>query len=347
MENTNRVKFFGDFTTGECYQVGYDLSSRVNVLRQKGYDSLMEHVSGYFQNSYNIVNLESPITNCTKSNLLNKKSVLHWVDPVIVPNFMKKYGIDAVSLGNNHAWDYELPGLQQTIESLDNVGIKHFGAGYDLESAKAPLVQSFKVGHKNVNLYVFGGYKYKKDYDQEFNFYAKSGKGGVCTLTPETSVEDIKKIKENDPDSFIVMYPHFGFDLSNRVDHQINFAKAWIDAGADMVIGHGPHLLNQIEYYKDIPIIYGLGVFIFPVNFRKGVNEWAAICEIEFIEENNKIKSVKRIYPLHFDNGSMSPVTRPVNDDEIENFIKTLTNDEQEIKDRLKVYKGCVYCIEL
>lgn len=347
MRDTNRVKFFGDFTTGESYQTGYDLQFRTNVLRQKGYDWLMEHIKGYFENSYNIVNLESPITNCTQSSLVNKKSVLHWMDPKIAPNFMKKYGIDAVSLGNNHAWDYEYKGLKQTLKCLDSVEIKHFGAGLNLKQAQAPLTTTFNINSKKVNLYVFGGYKYREDYEKEFNFYADKNKGGVFKLIPETSCKDIKEVKKNDPDSFVVIYPHFGFDLSNRVDHQIEFAKAWIDSGADMVIGHGPHLLNCIDYYKGIPIIYGLGVFIFPVNFRKSVNEYCAVCEIEFVEEDNKIKAIKRLYPLHFDNGSFAPVTRPVNDDEIDGFIDTLTNSDNELKNKIKLYKGCVYCIEL
>ncbi len=347
MKSTNKIKFFGDFTTGENYQSGYDVNLRINVLRQYGYDSLMEQVKGFFENSYNIVNLESPITNCTKSGLMGKKSVLHWTDPVVVPSFMKKYGIDAASLGNNHAWDYELEGLKQTIESLDNVDIKHFGAGIDVESAKAPLQQTFEIGSHKLNLYVFGGYKYKQEYVEEFDFYARKNKGGVFKLVPEDSCADIHLIKEEDPNAFIVMYPHFGFDLLNKAEHQVEYAKAWIDAGADMVIGHGPHLLNQIEYYKDKPIIYALGVFIFPVNFRYAVNEYCAVCEVEFVEDNGKLKPITRLYPLHFDNGSFTPVTRPVNDDEIEGFISTLTNDEPEIKNRIKVYKGCIYCIEL
>ncbi len=341
------IRFFGDFTTGENYQLKYENELRKNSLRQMGYDFLMKNCSEFLEDSYNIVNLETPITANPKSSLEHKKAVLHWSCPNVVPEFLKKYNINAVSLGNNHAYDYNHDGLVETINSLDKVNIEHFGAGYDIEDAKKPLIKSFKIGERAVNLYIFGGYKYREDYSLEFDFYAKDKKSGVFLLMPETIEKEILKIKKEDKNSLIIIFPHFGFDLQKTVSQQIQSARTWIDMGADFVIGHGPHIMHGIEYYKGKTIVYSLGNFVFNANFKgKGI-PYNLICELELFEENDEFKIKQKLYPIYVDNNSFSPITRGIREDELDEVIKILTNDKEEIKEKIDIIKGRKICIEI
>ncbi len=328
MGNELRISFYGDFTFGENYQARYDYFEKVNILRQKGYDYLFSEVKHFFEKSdYNIVNLESPITDVQKSDLENKKAVVHWCDLKITPEIMRKYKIDAASLGNNHGYDYGETGLKQSLDSLRRVGIKPFGAGMNEESAKIPLTEHFAIGDRLLNLYVFGGYKYREDYYTDFKFYAIANKGGVNLLTPERVNDTIKQIKAEDENAYIVMFPHFGFDLQKTVPMQKEMARGFIDAGADIVIGHGPHMMNQIEYYNGKPVIYSLGNFIFPADFRGRMTPLNLVCSLNFKGGN---KPVIELYPVYMETNSKTPLTRLIKKDEINEVVKRLLEEDND-----------------
>ncbi len=329
MNEELRVTFYGDFTFGENYQARYDYFEKINVLRQKGYDYLFDKVRHFFSNSdFNIVNLESPITDVQKSFLENKKACVHWCDREISPKIMKRYNIHAASLGNNHGYDYGEEGLKQSLEALKGANIEPFGAGMNIEEAKKPLVKNFTVNGKPLNLYVFGGYKYREDYETEFHFYAKKDKGGVNLLMPDLVSDSIKQIKDNDENAYIVMFPHFGFDLQKTVLMQKEMARAFIDAGADTVIGHGPHMMNQMEYYKGKPIIYSLGNFIFAADFRGRMTPLNLVCSLVFKDGN--AKPVFELYPVHMNTDSKTPQTRPVEKQEINEVIRRLCEEDED-----------------
>ncbi len=330
MDNELRITFYGDFTFGENYQARYDYFEKINSLRQNGYDYLFQKVEHFFKNSdYNIVNLESPITNSLKSSLEYKKACIHWCDLEVAPKIMKKYNIHAASLGNNHGYDYGELGLKQSLEALDKVQIKHFGAAMNEKSAKEPLVEHFDYNGKPLNLYVFGGYKYREDYKTEFNFYAQGEtKGGVNLLMPEKVCDDIKKIKNEDSNAFIVMFPHYGFDLQKTVQMQKEMSRAFIDSGADIVIGHGPHMINQIEYYNNKSIIYSLGNFIFNADFRGRMTPYNLVASLVFKDDIQK--PAIELYPVHMNTNSKTPQTRPIEKQEIDEVIKLLCEEDKD-----------------
>lgn len=338
MINEYSIGFYGDFTTGENYQAKGERLERINVLRQYGYDYLFSEVEEIFNRfDMNIVNLETPLTNAVSSSLLHKKTVLHWADKEIVPGYLKKYKIEAVSLGNNHAMDYEKQGLSDTLNALTENNIYPFGAGLNLAAAKRPFIKKINLGEKTVNLYVFGGYKYRKDYDIDFNYYAKEDKEGVFCLTPESIKEVIAAVKENDKDSVVVVFPHFGFDLLKTTDLQREYAHGFIDSGADYVIGHGPHMMNSMEIYNGKTILYGIGNFIFPTNFGGKPIPYNMAAELKFIETENGIESKIFVYPVYMNNQSYKTKTRPIFSEELDEFINLLVEDCEDLRAQLKV----------
>ena len=342
-ENSLKIRFFGDFTTAENYQAEYEIDYKTNILRQFGYDYLLKDTDIYFKNSFNIVNLESPITNVRQSELKGKKPCIHWMDYNIAGDFLKRHNVNAVSLGNNHGYDYTHDGLVQTIEVLDKYNISHFGAGLDEKTAQMPFFKTFEIKGRKLNLYVFGGFKYRKDYYEDFKFYAKGNKSGVNLLTVDTAKSQIQEIKQNDPDSLVVMFCHFGFDYMDKVSHQVEYAHGWIDFGADFVIGHGPHKMNEIEIYKGKTILYSIGNFCFPASFRNRMSPYNFVFELEIFENETK----QHIYPIYFDTYSLGALSRPLKEDELNEFIQELCAENVELKEKIQIQKGDVICLTL
>ena len=334
MSNVYKIGFWGDFTTGENYQAKYDLTEHISVLRQYGYDYLLEKVSGILNSfDFNIVNLETTLTARTNSSLTHKKTILHWADASKIIPLMKKNNIQAVSLGNNHSMDYDKQGLEDTINILSGENICYFGAGLNLHNAGLPFIKQIIVGNSKINLYVFGGYKYRKDYDEDFKFYAGANKEGVYLLTPETLNQSIRAIKTSDKNALIVVFPHFGFDLMKKTQLQIDYAHSFVDAGADFVFGHGPHMMNSVEIYNRKLILYGLGNFIFPANFGGKVFSYNMGALLTLKEESNGgISTGVTVYPTYMDNQSYMPQTRPIFESELSDFMDLLFEDSQDLQ---------------
>lgn len=332
------IGFFGDLTTGENYQIKSEINERINVLRQYGYDWLFEKVDCLLTRfDMNVANLETPLTCAVKSPLLHKKTVLHWADPVIVPKILEKHKINAVSLGNNHCMDYDTKGLTDTIEALKNFGISSFGAGLNIDSASLPLVKNLLLKNKKINIYIIGGYKYRTNYDEDFKFYAAENKSGVFLLTDKTADAVIKSIKTSDKDAYIVMFPHFGFDLLKTTQLQIDYAHSFIDSGADLVIGHGPHMINSVEKYKDKIILYGIGNFIFPANFSGKTLPYNMAAELEFSSAEDERNPKIRVYPTYMDNQSSKPQTRPIKDSELGSFLNLLLEGAEDLRKSINI----------
>jgi poly-gamma-glutamate synthesis protein (capsule biosynthesis protein) len=167
---------------------------------------------------------------------------------------MKSIGLDLVSLANDHVMDYGSDALMDTVDLLDKEGIAHAGAGADEQRAYAPA--RVRVKDRNITLFAYSAVLPDV-------FWATSTAPGVAGIkTPWGSIEDqIKKAKtEGD---FIIVSFHWGNETDSSLQsYEREYAKKAIDAGADMVIGGHPHVLQGIEIYNSKLIAYSMGDFI-------------------------------------------------------------------------------------
>lgn len=219
-----------------------------------------------------MINQEFPFSN--RGTKMEDKQYTFRVDPNRV-NILLKMGVDIVTLANNHTLDFGTDALLDTIDTLDNTKLKHVGAGRDLEDAK--LTNSFEINNKKIAF--LGASRVIPVY--EWNAM-KEKPGLFTTYDPTLLIEEIKAAK-NDND-IVVVYVHWGIERAEYPeDYQRNLGKQYIDAGADIVIGSHPHVLQGIEYYKGKPIVYSLGNFIFGTSnfstmlFRVDINPENAI----------------------------------------------------------------------
>jgi poly-gamma-glutamate capsule biosynthesis protein CapA/YwtB (metallophosphatase superfamily) len=205
---------------------------------------------------------------------------------------LKYAGFDVLSLANNHILDYDTPALLETMDVLEKQHIGYVGAGKDLKQARCPIIvikDGIRVGFLAYNEF----YNYFWDYSYRRTFEATDETAGTAPLKEDIIEEDIKNLKKIC--DIVVVSPHWGVEESNRVvNAQQQLAHRMIDWGADMVLGHHPHVLQGIEIYNGKPIVYSLANFVFDQNDEN--NKESMILEI--FTENSTIKEI-HAYPVY------------------------------------------------
>lgn len=164
----------------------------------------------------------------------------------------------AVSLSNNHATDYGLAGLERTLETLDAQGIGWFGAGRTEAEARAGIVGR---GPGTPTIAYLG-------YDDIGEvIFAQGKRGGVARASAEAIAEDIARMRARGDIDFVVVTLHAGTEYTYQVTaRQRELTRAAVDAGANLVVGTHPHVLQEVEQYEGGLILYSLGNFVFDLD---------------------------------------------------------------------------------
>lgn len=197
-----------------------------------------------------MVNCENAITNY---DIKVPKTFNFKMNPELVAIF-RLHKIQ-VTLANNHVFDYGRKGLEDTLKYLDESGIYHVGAGANLDKARKPIIRQIKG--KKIAFLAYGN-------------YSPAGKNtpGTAYSTPEHVIEDIREAKKDGCDYVVVNF-HWGIERATEPtvsDREL--AHLAINNGADLIIGHHPHVLQPVEVYKGKVIAYSLGNFVFGGNSR-------------------------------------------------------------------------------
>jgi poly-gamma-glutamate capsule biosynthesis protein CapA/YwtB (metallophosphatase superfamily) len=168
---------------------------------------------------------------------------------------LNQMNVDIVSLANNHTLDYGQDALMDTFDTLDNAGIDYVGAGKNLDRAKAPIY--YTIDDKKIAFLAASKVIFSTDW------YATDNRPGMIgTYSTALLIQCIKKVKAKS--DYVIVYVHWGVERNDTPEkYQRNYAKQYIDAGADAVIGAHPHVLQGLEYYNGKPIAYSLGNYWF------------------------------------------------------------------------------------
>ncbi len=181
-------------------------------------------------------------------------------------------GLNVMSLANNHVLDFGVAGFEETMRHLEEQGIAHLGAGANLEEAARPLIR--EINGIRIALVAFVSYAPP-------GFIAADGAPGVNYLSDlERMVQQVAEAREQ-ADAVVVIL-HGGTEYSKTSNEgQRAAARTAIDAGADLVVGHHPHVLQETEIYRGRLIVYSLGDFVFDIDnldeARDGAVLWAWI----------------------------------------------------------------------
>ena len=194
---------------------------------------------------------------------------------------LKQAGFSVLSLANNHTPNFGEQGLKDTFNYLAEVGIKFVGAGNNEQEANQPVY----IETKGIK---FAFLAYNDTDIVPASYEAANSHAGTAFMRTEKMAEAVKEAKQKT--DFVIISMHAGIEYTDKPnDSQVNFAHAAIDAGADLVIGHHPHVVQTMEKYKGKYIFYSLGNFVFDQPQSQETKEGLAI-KVYFAKDGiNKI----------------------------------------------------------
>ena len=224
------------------------------LLDKSGGAAAFEGVKSYMEGAHlAFVNLEGPISDKGTRNSI--KEYTFRARPALLDGLLSA-GIDVVSLANNHILDYGSKAMNDCIERLDTAGIKHAGAGSDLEKASAPTLLDTPAGTVALIAASQITASFAATNERAGTFYIYSSAKSRKTLTDKVA----EAAKQAD---FVVVSLHWGTEYDATADSsEIDFAHEIVDAGADLILGHHPHVIQGLEIYKDRLIVYSMGDFV-------------------------------------------------------------------------------------
>lgn len=282
-----------------------------------------------------VCNLELPVTD--RGSRVKDKKFTFRMQPSDIKT-LTACPVHVCTLANNHLVDYGPVGVLDTIRHLDEAGIFHAGAGKDLTAARRPAIVDVMKGKaptlgsdpqnpgsdpKSVRATTtLGGttrvalLAYSKTYP--FEFFARNNKPGTADGDDNYLASDIKKAKTNA--DLVVVCVHWGTELmTTPKPYQIDYAHLAVDLGADLVIGHHPHVLQPFEVYKGKLIAYSLGNFVFG-SYSRSVKD---SCILRVMVENGTATSAE-IVPISVDNVKYNFQPRPLQGDAARKLLTTL-----------------------
>ncbi len=205
-------------------------------------------------------NLESPITTAPKT--FPSKLTLRSAPDAAAS--LRTAGLDCVTLANNHMLDFGAAGLADTRTALDAAGIAHVGAGTDLASAAAPVVL-----HRNGQSIGLLGFCLVA---QNSPLYAGPATPGVAAFDADAAARSIRGLRPCV--DWLIVQIHWGVEMSRLpTTRQRQWARRIVEAGADLIVGHHPHVVQPFETVAGAPVFYSLGNFLFSDMYWRGCSQ--------------------------------------------------------------------------
>ena len=249
-DGNNRVSFVGDVSLADNWYIipEYD-------KREKGVYGILSEDIVDIMSSSSVMVANNEFTISDRGSKMPNKLYTFRASPTRLKIY-DEMGVDLVTLANNHVYDFGIDAFYDTLKSLNEYNIPYIGAGNNLDEAMKPyyfVVNGYKIGFVNAT--------------RAEKYVLTPGAGadspGVLRCyDPANFIKTIEKTKK--VSDYVVALVHWGREDSYELENvQVETAKKYIDAGADMIVGSHAHNLQGIDFYNEKPIIYNLGDFIF------------------------------------------------------------------------------------
>lgn len=245
---TISINFVGDILAARTIET---------TMRKAGYDYPFVKIQGELADAdITFANLETPLIGTATTGKTTPGGNTVFRGDIAFAEAIKRAGIDVVSIANNHMKDQGEAGVLETVKALDAAGVVHSGAGKNLSDARALKIlekNGIKVGFLSYN-------------DTDVvppSSYASDLQSGTNTMDATRLKEDIIQARPQVDVLIVSMHSGTEYVTAKPNIRQTIFAHTAIDSGADLVIGHHPHVLQPMEIYKGKYIFYSLGNFVF------------------------------------------------------------------------------------
>ncbi len=233
------LSFIGDCSIGDSFSSrNYD-KGYAKTVDKNGYDWPFSLVRSYLDaDDVTVANLEVVFTTGKKQA---NKGINLAADPKYVQVLLHS-GVDVVNTANNHSFDFLAAGYQESMKTLDDAGISHFGTISPGTVSMTDQILAYNVKGIKIG---FVGFTYPQDSDiKRIEKRIQSLRDQGCSL--------------------VIASLHWGRELRTAPNSgQYSYAKKILDLGADVIYGHHPHILQPVHFYKGKPIFYSVGNFTF------------------------------------------------------------------------------------
>ena len=235
-----RITLIGDI----CLDGLFYLEPEKNLNR-------MQSLFPYFQESdFVFANLESPLEGNGEVNENKDRLLIQYSSERVFTEILPKLNLTALSLANNHIYDCKTSGIENTLTCLKQLNIQFTGAGLSHEHIEPMFIKhnGYKIGFlsyvdENTNPQIDSSAKIFINYYDEEKVISD-----ICATKPKCD--------------FLIVSLHWGIDYSfYPTKYQSDVSKKFIDAGANIIMGHHTHTLQPFERYKNGIIFYSLGSF--------------------------------------------------------------------------------------
>ncbi len=246
-----KILAFGDMMLGRYVATLMDRHGKDYI-----FEKLLDEDGNFFWDSDIVhANLEGPIKG---QGTKGGTSMVFSFSENVAP-FLKENGFNVLSIANNHSLDQGWSGRESTISALDDAGVGWCGHPTEADP-------------KSV---YYGQIDTEDDTSATYAFVCFQDVSN--RLNSENALALIEDVSEKV--DYLIVSVHWGYEYKNKpsLHLQVEPGRAFVDAGADLVIGHHPHVVQTFEIYKDRFIFYSLGNFVFDQYWSQGTQEGLAI----------------------------------------------------------------------
>lgn len=287
--------FMGDCTLGT--QLGADTPGRFNATAdiqppEYFFSGVQEILN---EGTFNVTNCEGVLTDNPLTEAFKDYTPAFWFkSSARNAQIFSKNNIHIVGIANNHINDYNAQGRLDTIAALEANGIQW------TDSSKSLILE-----HEGIKVAFFC-----------ITLWDGSLPGSLCTqITEAASTTDLQ-----------IVFFHGGTENVHQPDYyKVDYAHAFVDAGADLVVGSHPHVLQPLETYNGVNIVYSLGNFVYG-GHSTPENRTIVYQHTFTFEDKNLIRSAEEIYPCYIYTGNVNEyqptlITDALDKEKVLNFM--------------------------
>lgn len=250
-ENQVVLDFTGDLNLAEGWSTTKYLDGQPGGIEDCFSPALWEEMQ-----SADILMINNEFAYSDRGTPLEGKAYTFRANPERI-SVIAQLGADVLSLANNHVWDYGADALLDTIETVEQAGIPYVGAGRNLEEAMKPVY--FIANGRKIAVVAATQIERSLNYTKEA---ADDLPGVLKTLNPDKFLSVIRQAESCS--DYVIAFVHWGTENTNYYgSDQAELGQAFVDAGADVIIGGHSHCLQGFEFFYGKPVIYSLGNFWF------------------------------------------------------------------------------------
>ncbi|MDV6011077.1 CapA family protein [Haloechinothrix sp. LS1_15] len=227
---------------------------------------------------------------------------------------LQRLGVDAVSLANTHTMGYGRDALAGTAEYLREAGVQPFGAGDGAEHAAQPLVHRVHLAGHTKNVYLLGALKNSARLRERRQVFASEEAWGIHPLATQGIIDQLTRLRAVDPAALIILYPHWGQPYTWASDLMRRTAPRFLAAGADLIVGHGARMLQEVHHTEHGSTVFSAGTFLDAVDGDGAGGDaapYSLVARVRLRVSDGDWQASLRLYPIVTGAAGQSrPVTR-------------------------------------